>query len=356
MNPSTDVDTSTIGTDDTDDTDFLDLTPPATTSRNADDDGEAAGAGDGADTPARPSGGRSVEGTVRDAAELVAFGLRPRLVPARDAHYRDLVRRYLHESGFAELTHAVADGLGIVVLDVSDRAGLVAGGTGESAFTVRISDYARRGGGEHRAADRMLHALAQLAIAALAFPRPADLTDESYVGRVSVDGVDAFVREAARLLDARVSSADPTVAGALADHAAWHAGGSAVDEPRLEAAWRLYARRPATGTTRDSRRLAGSTTGIIARAMGFLVESGCLAQVGDEGGGTFRTTPRYQVQVRELAADAAMEELLALGVVTVADPDGGLRVVPSEPDLLDAGAPGSARVTEAPEAQEHDDV
>ncbi|WP_076818667.1 hypothetical protein [Pseudofrankia asymbiotica] len=307
---------------------------------------EAAEDDAGTATRSWPGAGPPVEAVARDAAELVAFGLRPRLVPARDARYRELVRRYLHESGFAALTHAVADGLGIVVLDVSDRAGLVAGGTAESAFTVRISDYARRAGGEHRAADRMLHALAQLAIAALAFPRPADLTDDSYVGRVSVDGVDAFVREAARLLETR-------------------AGGSAVpgpgdptpeDEPRLEAAWRLYSRRPATGTTRDARRLSGSTTGIIARAMGFLVESGCLVQVGEEGGGTFRTTPRYQVQVRELAADAAMEELLALGVVTVAAPDGGLRVVPSVPDLLDAGAPASSADPAATPAEGRVDV
>ncbi|OHV36101.1 hypothetical protein BCD49_20190 [Pseudofrankia sp. EUN1h] len=295
---------------------------------------------------------------VRDAAELVAFGLRPRLVPARDTRYRDLVRRYLHEAGFAELTHAVADGLGIIVLDVSDRAGLVAGGGAESAFTVRISDYARRAGGEHRAADRMLHALAQLATAALAFPRPADLTDDSYVGRVSVDGVDAFVREAARLLEARAGGAggsagsDPSLDPGPGDQ-------RSQDEPRLEAAWRLYARRPAAGTTRDSRRLAGSTTGIIARAMGFLVESGCLVQVGEEGGGTFRTTARYQVQVRELAADAAMEELLTLGVVTVAGPGGGLRVVPSAPDLLDAGAPASfadPAGTTGAQAEERDDA
>jgi hypothetical protein len=281
-----------------------------------------------------PAGRAPLAAVVRDAAELVAFGLRPRLVPARDQRYAELVRRYLHDTAFAELCHAVASGLGVVVLDVSERAGIVAGGTPDSVFTVRITDYARRAGGEHRAADRLLHALAQLAVAALAFPRPADLADASYVGRVSVDGVDAFVREAARLLDERVADSDPD-AGPDAD--------PPVDEPRLESAWRLYARRPATGATRDARRLAGSTTGIIARAMGFLAESGCLVPVGEEGGGTYRTTPRYQVQVRELAADAALEELLALGVVTVADGAGGLRVVPVEPDLLDAGPPDGAQ-------------
>ena len=271
---------------------------------------------------------RAVQEAARDAARLLSFGLRPRLVPARDVDYRDLVRRYLRDNGFAALTQAVAAGLGLVVLDVSERAGIVPVGAEDSAFAMRVGDYARRAGGEHRAADRLLHALAQLAVAALAYPRPADLADASYVGRVSVHGVDAFVREACRVLEERAAEED-------------HAVDPPLDAPRLEAAWRLYARRASTGTTRDARRLAGSTTGIVARAMNVLVESGCLVPVGEEAGGTFRTTPRYQVQVRELAADAAFEELLALGVVTVTDGAGTVRVLDDEPVLPGVPAPGA---------------
>ncbi|MCK9901213.1 hypothetical protein MXD63_14135 [Frankia sp. Cpl3] len=265
-----------------------------------------------------------------DAGRLIAYGLRPKLVPARDTRYAELVRRYLRDEEFAALTRATAAGLGLVVLDVAERAGLVAGGAEESVFTVRMSDYARRAGGEHRSAERLLHAIGQLAVAALAFPRPADLLDDTYVGRVSVDGVDAFVREACRLLDERVC-ADP---GAELDPR------GTGDDRALEAAWRLYARRPAAGTTRDTRRLAGSTTGIVARAMGFLAESGCLVPVSDQAGGTFRTTARYQIQVRELAADAALEELLGLGVVTVSDGSGGVRVLAGTPVLPGTDAAG----------------
>ncbi len=268
-----------------------------------------------------------------DAARLVAFGLRQRLVPARDGDYAELVRRYLAEPGFAELTEAVAAGLGIVVLDVCDRAGLVPAAAEDSAFAVRMSDYARRTSGEHRVPERLLHAVAQLAVAALAFPRPADLTDDSYIGRVSVEGVDAFVREACRRLDEKL-------AGTMHDNDT----DPPADAPKLERAWRLYARRTATGATRDARRLAGSTTGIIARAMGFLVESGCLVAISDEHGGTYRTTPRYQVQVRELAADAALEELLALGVMTVSDGRGAVRVLSDTPELTRIAGAGGADV------------
>ncbi|MEX5708790.1 hypothetical protein AB1484_10915 [Parafrankia sp. FMc6] len=284
---------------------------------------------------------RREHGDAFDAARLIAYGLRPKLVPARDGTYAELVRRHLRDQEFAALTQAVAGGLGLVVLDVAERAGLVVAGAEDSAFTVRMTDYARRAGGEHRSAERLLHAVAQLAVAALAFPRPADLLDDSYVGRVSVEGVDAFVREACRLLEERVA-ADPDTETDPGD-----------GRRTLEAAWRLYSRRPAAGTTRDARRLAGSTTGIIARAMGFLADSGCLVPVSEQAGGTFRTTARYQIQVRELAADAALEELLDLGVVTVADGSGGVRVLAVEPVLpgTEAGrTSGPQRV--APEADD----
>jgi hypothetical protein len=253
---------------------------------------------------------------VVDAARLIGFGLRPRLIPARDDGYRQLIRRHRADGQFADLVSAVAEGLGLVVLDVSDRAGVVLGSVEDSVFAVRMTDYARRTGGEGRAADRVLHGVIHLAVAALAYPRPADLADDTYVGRVTAEGVDAFVREACQRLDelaaAEGGAADPP-----------------VDAPMLEGTWRAYARRSAAGATKDARRLYTSTTGMVARALGFLADQGFLTRQGDEGGGTFRTTPRYQVQVRELAASRAFEELLRLGLAVPGDGSGSLRTAPA---------------------------
>src|SRR5690606_41861596 len=91
------------------------------------------------------------------------------------------------------------------------------------------------------------------------------------------------------------------------------------DAPGLEAAWRVWARRTATGATKDARRLSGSTTGIVAKAVTFLTDSGFLQRTGDDGGGTYRTTARYQLQVRDMAGSAALAELLVLDVVHVTD-------------------------------------
>ncbi|URM92120.1 hypothetical protein LUW75_21575 [Streptomyces sp. MRC013] len=273
-----------------------------------------------------PSGGVT-PADAADAARLVSFGLQPKLLPARDAEYAELLRRYRDDPAFARLADAVATGLGLVVLEVSPRAGMAVTAGEDSVFAVRMGDYARRASAD--SADRFLHGLAHLAIAALAFPRPEDLADDGYVGRVTVNGVDAFVRHACRRLEERAEkegeNTDP-----------------ASDAPGLEAAWRVYARRSATGATKDARRLAGSTTGVIGKAVTFLTDSGFLQRTGDEAGGTYRTTARYQLQVRDMAGGAAMAELLALGVVPVTDGSATLLPPPDgdDPELAaDAGLP-----------------
>jgi hypothetical protein len=274
------------------------------------------------DAPATPM---VTAADVADAARLVSFGLQAKLLPARDTEYTELVRRYREDPPYARLADAVATGLGLVVLEVSPRAGMALAGAEDSVFAVRMGDYSRRAASE--TTDRFLHGLAHLAVAAMAFPRPEDLADDGYLGRITVNGVDAFVRQACRRLEQQAEAAgdntDPT-----------------SDAPGLEAAWRVWTRRSTTGATKDARRLSGSTIGITGKAVAFLVDSGFLQKTSDDAGGTFRTTARYQLQVRELAASAAMAELLELGVVPVSD--GTATLLPadhSEELVADAGLP-----------------
>ena len=266
---------------------------------------------------------------VTSASRLLAFGWRPRLTPTRDDDYRMLLRQYQADPAMQEALFAVAAGLGVTVLEVSERAGVVLGGNEDSVFAVRMTEYARRTGSEQRAADRVLHGMVHLGAAAMAFPRPADLADDTYVGRVSVERVDAFIREAARRLEEKAKAADEET-----DPPAYR--------PMLEAAWRAYSRRNATGNTKDGRRLAASTQGMVAKALAYLAEQGFLTKQSDEEGGTYRTTPRYQVQVRELAETAAHEELLALGISAMTDGTGSVYVA-SQPTSAEhvAADPGA---------------
>ncbi|WP_030058965.1 MULTISPECIES: hypothetical protein [Streptomyces] len=262
---------------------------------------------------------------VADAARLVSFGLQAKLLPARDVEYAELVRRHREDPPFARLADAIATGMGLVVLEVSPRAGMAVAAAEDSLFAVRMGDYSRRAASE--STDRFLHGLAHLAVAAMAFPRPEDLADDTYLGRITVNGVDSFVRQACRRLEEQAEAE-----GANTDPQS--------DAPGLEAAWRVWARRTATGATKDARRLSGSTIGIVAKAVLFLVDSGFLQKVSDDSGGTYRTTARYQLQVRDLAGSAAMAELLDLGVVPVSDGTASLLPPDTSDELVaDAGLP-----------------
>ena len=117
--------------------------------------------------------------------------------------------------------------------------------------------------------------------------------------------------------------------------AAEETGDPLEEAPELERAWRVYLRRPETAPTKDGRLAPSTTRGVIAKALRFLADQGFLARVSDEYGGTYRTTPRYQVQVRELAAERTFDELLGLGVVVVTEPSGSLHAVPAP----DGGSP-----------------
>ncbi|MCK2239250.1 MULTISPECIES: hypothetical protein [unclassified Crossiella] len=239
--------------------------------------------------------------------------MQPRQLVARDVVYADLVRRYTEDDEFTELVHAVAAGLGLLVLAAGTRSGIVLAPTEGSVFEIRMDEYARRTSVQNRREEKVLHGLIHLAVAALAFPRPDDLGNDSYVGRVSVDQVDSAVRDACRMLDERAKTAEE-------NH------DPPEDAPELERAWRAYLRRPSAPPTRDGRRSFAATHGMIAKALKFLAEQGLMVGVSNEQGGVFRTTPRYQVQVRELAGQRAFTELLELGVVPVTDPGGSLRV------------------------------
>ena len=132
-----------------------------------------------------------------------------------------------------------------------------------------MDEYARRTVLANRQADKVMHGLAHLAVAALAFPRADDLGDDTYVGRVSVDQVDGAVREACRRSSERVAGtaeADPL-----------------SDAPQLEEVWRAWLRRPEATATKDGRAGEATTRGIVGKALRFLADQGFLVPVGQDG-------------------------------------------------------------------------
>jgi hypothetical protein len=218
-----------------------------------------------------------------------------------------LVQRYNADAGFAQLVQAALRGLDLTLITVDHRAGIVLGPTLETPFAANITDHVPN------PKDRPLVLLAHLAIATLAFPRAADLDDETYVGRVCVDQIDEVVTAAAEELNRRAEAdADPP-----------------ADQPELVKLWRYYLRRNSVGRTGDTRALFSSRRALIKKAAEYLADHGMLRRVNDDAGGTYSTTIRYQIQVRELAGQQMLGELAALGIAIVSD---GSPVLRSRPD------------------------
>lgn len=106
-----------------------------------------------------------------DAARLIAFALRPRLRPAKDRAYQDLLRRYRTDGPFQQLVERTARGLGLRVLGAAEDIGVALAAAPNSVFETRMEDYVRiaKQRGE---SEKLLHGVIHLAVAALAFPAP----------------------------------------------------------------------------------------------------------------------------------------------------------------------------------------
>lgn len=232
------------------------------------------------------------EETVRRAARLVFKGLNPRLRPAADLEYRELVAEYLADPPFREMVHSIAGAFEMDVLDVSPT-GIVVAPRPETRFAATVSDYRAR----LADVDRGLIALMLVAVAATFFPTAASLEILDRPGEVSVtvsrirDNLVALCR---RLEQAFV--AEPR----------------AVPEP-LREAWRTVLDRPVVTPSMDKdagrpRRAAPrELDGLIRIVLNNLEEQGMVRSEPARDEDIYWPLRRYKVQLRELAANEVYE-------------------------------------------------
>jgi hypothetical protein len=222
---------------------------------------------------------------------LIQWALRPLARPAQEAEYQELVTLYFDDPTFRSTVRETADGLGLLVLDVSEH-GLVLAPREESVFAFKPADFRP---GAARAEDRLLDGLAQIAIAATVFPCARDLDEDPDLVRapVTVEEVEAQLRGLCeRLAELARSEPDP----------------QASDEERgLVEAWRIYQRRQEILDTKDDRQAARATRRIIERGLDRLRDFGCFTETrqGDER--AWQPARRYHTLVQQFAATRVHE-------------------------------------------------
>ncbi|MEV6358148.1 hypothetical protein [Streptomyces hydrogenans] len=222
-----------------------------------------------------------------DAARLVSFGCQPRLRPLGVPQYRDLLQRYRRDGAFRDAVDAMAEGLETDLVGAHEQEGLVLHPRQGSWLSYQLKDHPKLG-----VQERLVLGLVHVAIAARAYPYPADLEEES-VKRVSLVEIDDFLRGLTERL--RRAAVDDE--------------GLAVAHAELDAAWRIYSKLSPGRPTASGRLARSSTQGVIREALEWLVSQGMAMRAPDLGPGHYRLTHRFRLQVRENASAAAFSVL-----------------------------------------------
>lgn len=221
------------------------------------------------------------------AGRLVAFALRPTLLPSGQPEYHALVKRFLSDAPFQRTTEAFLGGLGLRVLGVSETFGLVLGAEADSAFAVRRDDYGKL----RTTTDRLIQGIIHLAIAAWCFPRAEDLNESELVAAPRLT-LELLVEHLVQLCKEcrRQDSGDET---------------SPEDELRsaLQGVLALGKYSDSAGGRESFATLAGK----VQHAMGFLVEQGLFKRDDRDNKPGWLARPAFRLHVRELAGHRAWQ-------------------------------------------------
>ncbi len=228
------------------------------------------------------------------AGRLIQWGLQPNAIPFNEPEYMELVDRFIDRLAFRATVREVAEGLGLVVVHVSDR-GIFLGTSEDSSFAMKPSEFRSGTSGE----DRLLDGLVQIAIAATVYPRQRDLDEDSYEAKppISVSEVDQMLRELSESARNRTGESDLS---------------NEQLQQGIQEAWRVYESRPAVRKLKSGQHAKDSAHGLIQKHLQLLANQGCFTIVGSKGESSFRPTLRYQLLVKELAATELYRQFLDL--------------------------------------------
>ena len=127
-----------------------------------------------------------------DIGTLIGFAVQPTVRAGNKPEYRRVLGRYRSEVEFKDAADAVLHGLQAEVLSDSNH-GLILGVLPDSPFAFRYSDLPFTSKREYR----LVAGLVLTAVAAFAFPSPAELDDDR-VRRVNDIEFEQWLRETCR--------------------------------------------------------------------------------------------------------------------------------------------------------------
>jgi hypothetical protein len=223
---------------------------------------------------------------VRQAAELVNFGLRHGARPTDGNPYGLLLHRYRTEATFREIVDVLASGFALDVLGTPARTGIVVTPRPGSVFAIRTSDLRSTTMSQD---DRLVAGLITLALAAYAFPHPRDL-DSTDVKIIEVVALDTFIRSAIQRVTATTGDE----------------GNDAQARRAADVYDRMSAFLPKANQAGPAK---GCTQWAIGEVLGWLVDRGAARPAPTMGATTYQLTDRFRLLVADIGGGEALEAL-----------------------------------------------
>lgn len=215
------------------------------------------------------------ESTSRDAATLLRFAIQPQS-PYGNPEYRILLQRYEDETNFRKVVNEISQGLLLRIIDADVQYGITVIPEEDSPFAVKLSDLQKANAS---ADDRLVAGLVQIGIASYMYPGPEDLEEDPNTQKqsITVSEIENHLEELSKILENEVKSqSDPASLDVYAG---------------LIESWRVWRKLPQSEKLQSKQR-------IIKRQFQELQKLGLFIEDRD----AYRPLRRYQVQIREVAA------------------------------------------------------
>lgn len=219
------------------------------------------------------------------ATRLIKKALRPKLSPADDTEYRDLLAYYRANTEFREVVEDACSGLELRVLDIDEQRGLfLAPSSTESPFAYKLS-HLRAGLSEEQKASL---ALAHFAIAKTFFPSTDLLENDDHVPPpMQFKAIRDNFQVLARTL--KEQHTEQKYSGE--DRTAWD-----------------FLSSMAIAIPDSDRAALSSIAGMIKLALKHMQDQGLIRvalQSSDEANQLYTPTRRFRVQLREQSLQKA---------------------------------------------------
>ncbi len=213
------------------------------------------------------------------AARLIYRALNLSATPANDVEYRELLARYRASPELQQVLAEIAEGMELVVLDVSERGLIIAPTRKESRFSIRLVDLRKNLSEDQRVA----LALSFLAICAVFYPTTALIEDDS---RFPMPATLAMFRDTLTALSGRMNALEDS---------------DDYSREELRPGWSYIHSLPVSIPQAD-RASPNSIEGLVRMALNYLIDYGLVNNVRaqDEGeADEFTATHRLRIQLRE---------------------------------------------------------